>query len=167
MSDALAADPLVTPPPAATRATAPQVDEPPDEPPAYVDSAGREYRDPILAVVVETNELVLGALEDTRQRLENKIGNLEVRLNALQSENAALRLVIEHAHREPGPPGARGPRGPAGPKGEASKIASWRVNAFRFDAAPVYGDGSTGPALELKPILEALAARLGAQAAQS
>ena len=54
-----------------------------------------------------------------------------------------------------GPPGERGPQGTQGPAGtSAPTIKSWRVDRKRYTATPLMGDGSEGPALELRALFE-------------
>jgi hypothetical protein len=100
-------------------------------------------------------------LDDVERRssLEAQFRELEVRLNARQ-------FALEEAKRGPpgrrgepgerGLAGERGPRGERGAKGEpardAAKIAGWKVDAENYLAHPIMSDGTSGAALDLKPV---------------
>jgi hypothetical protein len=127
----------------------------PDAPPADEPAVGRpEFEDPTVALIVETNEMVVGLVEAQRQSFELKISRLETQIATLTGAVETLKAKS-----------SRWPRGPAGPKGEAAaRIVSWKVNSFSFSVTPIMSDGSAGGELELKPLLEALIRRLAAEA---
>ena len=116
------------------------------------------------------------AIEKT---LKEKIAGQGAKFAELQLENAQLRaslaevkakqnehdFVLERLQIEnkgpPGPKGERGrdgrdgkglmgPRGEPGPRGlPAPMIVGWRIDSDRYLVTPQYGDGSSGPPLNL------------------
>lgn len=83
--------------------------------PIYVDAHGREYRNPVAALITESNELLLGLIDDTQQHLESKLAKLENTIGALQNENKSLRLILENLRiTQRGERGIDGDRGPPG-----------------------------------------------------
>jgi hypothetical protein len=92
-------------------------------------------------------------------------------IEALRNENVALKLILENLRitqrgergidGDRGPPGrdgrdaAPGALGPRGNKGEpAPRLATWSVDAERFTVTPVFGDGSSGAALNLLELFQ-------------
>jgi hypothetical protein len=64
-------------------------------------------------------------------------------------------LAMRGARGRQGPSGARGLMGLRGERGEAGPaIKSWQIDRARYVATPIMSDGSTGPALELRPLFE-------------
>jgi hypothetical protein len=114
------------------------------------------FEDPVVNLITEVNEMLLGLIEDQRKHFELKIAKLETKIATLGGSVNTLEAKS-----------SRGPRGPTGPRGEpAAKIVSWKVNTFRFDAAPVMSDGTEGPPLDLRELVTILARRAVAEAAK-
>jgi hypothetical protein len=130
--------------------------------------------DPVIALVSQSGELLVQLIEAQRRHFEGKLGGLANTIGALQNENQALRLILENLRitqrgergidgdRGPpgrdgrdGAPGAVGPRGDKGAKGDpVPRLATWSVDAERFTVTPVFGDGSSGAALNLLELFQ-------------
>jgi hypothetical protein len=124
--------------------------------------------DPIIGLVTESTELVVGLIEEVRRSFELQVSRLETEIAKLAGENATLKVLAEQGRA----PGARGPRGVAGLKGErgergepGAKILSWSVRESDFSAAPIMSDGSIGAELKLEPLLASLARALAGKEA--
>jgi hypothetical protein len=133
-----------------------------------------EYNDPIVALISQSGELLLGVLEDQRRHFESKIAGLGNTIGALKNENQNLRLILENLRvtqrgergvdGDRGAPGAAGrdglqgpigPAGPVGPKGiDAPRIVSWEIDDAAFVAWPLLSTGHKGPALYLRGMFE-------------
>jgi hypothetical protein len=133
-----------------------------------------EYEDPTVALIVQSNALLVDLVEDQRRHFESKLPGLGNTIDALKNENQALKLILENLRitqrgergidgdRGPpgrdgrdGAPGALGPRGDKGAKGDpAPRLATWSVDAERFTVTPVFGDASSGAALNLLELFQ-------------
>jgi hypothetical protein len=134
--------------------------------PLDVDAQGG---DPVIALVSQSSELVVGLIEDVRKFFEVRISKLEAKLAEAQAKVSELSFISERLRIEArGPSGERGPmgrdghdgpRGERGAKGEPGKaaptITAWAVDADNFSAAPILSDGSNGATLRLRPLYEA------------
>lgn len=147
---------------------------PPSDPavgePIYTDRQGHGYHDPVAALVTETNELILGLIEDTRGHFAFKLAEMRAQLAKVEGECEAQRLIIEHlrtqSRGETGRDGSRGapgrdgvglagPQGPPGPKGEpGSKIVAWEIDDSAFVAYPLLSTGDRGAGLHLRGMFE-------------
>ena len=130
-----------------------------------------EYRDPVVAVVAESSELLLGLMDETRAFFESKIAKLDNTIGALQNENKNLRLILENLRitqrgergidGDRGPPGRDGrdgAQGPAGPKGSRGQRGfertGWLINEAEYCITPLYYDNSQGPTVNLRGLFE-------------
>jgi hypothetical protein len=126
-----------------------------------------------LAMAMDVIRDIAEALVETQDRAKAKFDTMQASFDnqvaALKNENQALRLILENLRitqrgergidgdRGPpgrdgrdGAPGALGPRGNRGDKGEpAPRLATWSIDAERFVVTPIFGDGSSGAALNL------------------
>ncbi len=135
--------------------------------PLDVDAGG----DPVIALVSQSGELVIGLIEDVRKHFEVRIAKLEARLAEATAKVSELSFISERLRIEArgpagergpmgrdGAAGAPGPRGERGAKGEPGKaaptITAWAVDADGFTAAPILSDGSNGATLRLRPLFE-------------
>jgi hypothetical protein len=124
-----------------------------------------QYEDPVIKLVVDTNEMMLSLIGQAEDRFALKISRLETQIAQLAGDNATLKVLAEQG-RTPGPRGPRGAAGLRGEKGnpgapgEAAKITAWAVRESDFTAVPIYVDGSIGAELRLEPLLRALSVAL-------
>jgi hypothetical protein len=127
---------------------------PPAAPASEAATGPAQFEDPIVSLVVQTSEELLGVVEDLRLKFSLKIAGLETQIATL---NGGLEVLKAK----------RGVRGPPGVRGEpGARIISWKVDTFAFECVPTMSDGSTGAPLPLKEIIEILARRAVAEAAR-
>jgi hypothetical protein len=103
-------------------------------------------------------------IDDFGRRLDGieRSSSLEVQFRELELRLDARQLARDEAKRGPrgdrGLAGERGPRGERGAKGEpgreAAKIAGWEMDIENYRAYPVMSDGTRGPALDFRPLLQ-------------
>jgi hypothetical protein len=127
-----------------------------------------EYTDPTIGLVAESNELLLGLVDDQRRHFENKLAGLVNTVEALQNENKSLRLILENLRitqrgergidGDRGPPGRDGAQGPPGPKGSRGQrgfeTTGWLINEAEYCITPLFYDNSQGPTLNLRGLFE-------------
>jgi hypothetical protein len=114
-----------------------------------------QLEDPALAALVEVTDMLVGLIDDQRRHFELKVSKIETRLAEIAGGLEVLKAK-------------RGSRGPVGPRGEpGARITGWRTNTFRFEATPILSDGTEGPPLELRELIEIIAKRVVAEAKRS
>jgi Collagen triple helix repeat (20 copies) len=134
-----------------------------------------EFENPVVALIVESNALLVDLIDRQREHFERKVVGLETAHAKLINENTALRLILENLRitqrgergvdgdrGAPGAAGRDGLQGPIGPKGEpgprgldAPKIVSFEVDDAAFVAYPLLSTGHKGPGLHLRGMFEA------------
>jgi hypothetical protein len=142
--------------------------------PAASEASLGEYQNPVVSLVVESSELLLGLVDEQRRHFDNKLAGFVNTIAALQNENKSLRLILENLRvtqrgergidGDRGAPGVAGrdglggpigPAGPVGPKGlDAPRIVSWEIDDAAFVAWPLLSTGHKGPALYLRALFE-------------
>jgi hypothetical protein len=141
----------------------------------YIGADGCEYRDPYIALTMETFDQLIGLLETTRERFNAKLAEIKLELAQLRAALAETRskadatdFVVQRLQIDrqgpPGPPGPMGrdgrdgnpgPRGEKGSRGQRGfEITGWKVDVAAYHATPVFYDNSEGPPLNLLPFFE-------------
>lgn len=113
----------------------------------------RDYRPKIAAL-----EARVKATEE-KAALDQKFFDLERRLDARQLARDESKRGPKGARGDRGERGERGHRGDPGPPGEPAKqplIVGWKVDAHDFRAVPFGPDGRPLPALDLRPMFQAI-----------
>jgi hypothetical protein len=130
------------------------------------------FEDPTVALIVQSNALLVDLIEGQRRHFETKIAKVEARLAEATAKVSELSFISERLRIEArgpagergpmgrdgheGRPGARGERGERGEPGKAAPtITAWAVDADNFTAAPILSDGSNAATLRLRPFFEA------------
>jgi hypothetical protein len=137
--------------------------------------ASEGFEDPTVALIVDSNALIVQLIEDQRRFFANKLAGLANTISALQNENQALKLILENLRItqrgergidvDRGPPGrdgrdglqgAIGPRGERGEQGPpAPRLSAWEAHPERFEVVPVFSTGERGPAISLLALFQA------------
>jgi hypothetical protein len=121
----------------------------------------RQFWIEILAQLLAAEQRKASAIQRRLDDVERRCG-LEAQFHELEVRLDARQLARDEAKRGPrgerGLAGERGPQGERGARGEpgsdAPKIAAWEMDPGNYSARPLMSDGTRGPALDLKPMLQ-------------
>ena len=130
-----------------------------------------ENEDELTALLNDIVGWVRDLQTDVQRKFDETRAQFETKIDKLQNENTALRLILENLRirergergidGDRGPPGRDGQQGPIGPVGQTGargsrgqpgdRIVSWRLAPDEFLAFPISETGKELPPLNLMP----------------